>query len=262
MVMEKAYLITHKTNFKSKLHWKVDRYYFWDAECEFNFMSLLWNKEIFQYLRDSRKPITLLTPHITQKMLGFFETFVEKNLDFFTNHITEIVVNDIWMLYRIKKSIHFQNIPCIYGNYLFWQVREPLAKTYTADENRVLSVDSPIYKDFLQTHNIWAIEVFNVFQWFEIQYLQDTKIHMYYPYVVHTMWRYCERSLLSLWETDLRVVSACSGCKGKEEFSFFHSMNNGVKNHKRWNKTFHINFSTKYITQADRLIYNYDFIKS
>lgn len=259
--MEKAFLVTHKTKIDPQLHTDIDMYYFGDAECEFNFVSLLNNKELLQQLIDSKKKVTLLTPHITQKLLEYFEVFVEKHEDLFGSMITEIVVNDIGMLYLVKKSKILKPLKRIYGNYLFGQFREPLTKIKSSEVDTFTSIDSPMYVDFLKNNLIQGIELFNVFQWFNIRFL-DVNIHMYYPYVVHTMWRYCQRSLLAIKEDNLRVVSACSGCKWKEEYSFFHVMNNGEMNHKRGNKTFHMNFSLAQTSKIERIIYNYDFIKS
>jgi len=253
--MKKCFLVTSRTNIdKAILFHNIDRFYIGDSECEFNFHSILRDKKRLKSLLQSGKKLTLLTPHMSQISLLTFTNFLERNKQNL-NSIDEIVINDFGVFSVIKEKLN--NITIIYWNYLFDQQKDPLLKYEKRANKENLNIDYEMYTDFFEKENIKALEIYNPIHGFSIHNL-NIKCHLYYPYVVQSVTRYCNRSLISDNINYSKIVDACSGCKWKENIKFQQKVKDTTL-FSQWNKAFYWNFSYKYIDNSiDRIIYNYD----
>lgn len=255
MNMKKCFLITSKTDIDKALWYKnIDRFYIWESECEFNFHSVLRNKKRLESLLQSGKKLTLLTPHMSQVSLLMFIKFLEKNKRDILS-IDEFVINDFWVLSAIKKILW--DVTIIYWNYLFDQQKDPLLKYEKRANKENLNIDYEMYTDFFETENIKALEIYNPIHGFSIRNL-DISCHLYYPYVIQSVTRYCNRSLIHDNINYSKIVDSCSGCEWKESIKFEQTVKDTTI-FSQGNKGFYGNFSYKYIDDSiDRIIYNYD----
>lgn len=257
--MEKAYLITQNSDFK-KLENSLGNYqrlYFWDAYCEYNLFYFLDNENFIKKILSYNLPLTFTTPIISNKNIDKLINFIEKykNLAWF-----EVVVNDYWVFYYLKKN--YPEIKLIWWNFLSGQSKDPFLKIFKDKEtHKKLTIDNDFYRDFFEKNKISGVEIYNVFQWLELN--NDYNLSIYYPYVVYSINRYCPTKLAFENKNYLTIVEDCSWCKGKNPPNF--NLNLKMKedfsaNFFRWNKQFYENQNLIEDKKINRIIYNYDLV--
>lgn len=257
--MEKAYLITENTNLE-KLYLdkdKYDRFYFWDAYCEHNFMYFLNNKDFLDNLSKMDKCLTMTTPIISEKNLTNFKKILEL---FWELKWFEIVVNDYWILNYL--TLYFPNIKLIWWNFLSWQNKDPYLKIFKDKQvHKKITIDNSFYKNYLETKWIDLVELYNVFQWIDIE--NSYNFSLYYPYVVYSINRYCPTKLVYDNKNYLTVVEDCDWCLWKIPSNFNMDLKmktDSSKNFFRWNKQFYENLEIINNDKIKRIIYNYDLL--
>lgn len=257
--MEKAYLVTENTDFekfKNSID-KYDRIYFWDAYCEHNLMFFINDENFINKLFSFKKPLTLTTPIISEKNIGNLKSFIEKAKE---EKWFEVVVNDYWVFNIIKKL--FPSIKIIRWNFLSWQSKDPFLKVFKDKETHTkISIDNDFYSDYLNKNFINMIEMYNTFQWFDIE--KDFEISIYFPYVVYSINRYCPTKLIHDNKNYLTVVEDCDWCKWKIPKNFNMELKmkqDSSKNFFRWNKQFYENEKLIEHKNIKRIIYNYDLL--
>lgn len=257
--MEKAYLVTENTNFKSLVNSinNYDRIYFWDAYCEHNLMFFVNNDNFIKDLLLLKKPLTLTTPIISEKNINKLKDFIEKIKK---NEWFEIVVNDYWVFNILRK--YFPEVKIIRWNFLSWQSKDPFLKVFKDKEtHKKISVDNNFYSDYLEKNKIDMIEMYNTFQWFHIE--KNFNISIYFPYVVYSINRYCPTKLIYDNKNYLTIVEDCDWCKWKipKDFNMDLKMKQDIsKNFFRGNKQFYENEKLVENKNIKRIIYNYDLL--
>lgn len=259
--MEKAYLVTQNTNIEKIIKsWNIDILYFWEWECEFNFLSFLRNKELIDVLFQSDINLTLLSPHLSNISLKVFNKFIQTYFQEISEKVQEFIVNDFWVL-SILHEFFWGTKKIIFGNYLFNQQKDPLLLFSDRPNKDILGIDYGMYNDFFRKYNIKNIEIYNPIHWLTINNL-NANTYVYYPYVIQNITRYCNRSLIFDKIDYSKIVDKCSWCKWKEDIKFEQDLL-WKKIYSIWNKTIYTNFSLSYMNdeKLKRIIYNYDIIK-
>lgn len=257
--MEKAFLITENTDLEKLSSQKddYDRFYFWDAYCEHNLFYFLDNSSFLEKLVSFGKKLTLTTPIISEDWL---EKLKKNILEFSKLEWFEIVINDYWVFYFIKNN--FPETKVIWWNFLSWQNKDPYLKIFKDKEiHKQISIDNDFYFKYLWKNKIKLIELYNTFQWFNVQ--KDYKISIYYPYVIYSINRYCATKLLFDKERCFSIIEKCSWCKWKiiKNMDMLLKMKTeNSKNFFRWNKQFYENLELSEIKNIKRIIYNYDLL--
>lgn len=261
--MEKAYLITQNTDLKQDFS-EYERLYIWDQYCEHN-MFYFFDDEIFiNYIIKLNKKITLTTPIISEnwilKFFVFLDNFISRLWEN-KNHI-EVVVNEQWIFHKILND--YPDIQIIWGNFLSWQNKDPYLKVFV-DKNKHMniSIDSEYYKKLFASKNIKNIELYNVYQWIEIN--NNFNINLYYPYVIYSINRYCITALIDQNINYMTVVEKCNWCKWIEKDDFNMNLKVWEENiiqYFRWNKQFYKNEKIIENKNIKRIIYNYDLLKN
>ena len=257
--MEKAYLITENSDFNKLILEKdlYDRFYFWDAYCEHNFMYFLNNKDFLNNLSKLDKPLTITTPIISEKNLNNLKSFLD-SFDFWKDF--EIVVNDYWVLNFILNN--YKNIKIIWWNFLSGQNKDPYLKIFKDKQvHKKITIDNDFYKNYLKNNNIDLVELYNVFQWIEID--TNYNFSLYYPYVVYSINRYCPTKLVYDKKNYLTIVEECDWCFWKIPANFNMDLKmktDNSKNFFRWNKQFYENLDIIEDIKIKRIIYNYDLL--
>lgn len=257
--MEKAFLITLKSDINKIIAKKnIDILYFWDWECEFNFISMINNQNLIWKLKKSWKKITLLTPHLTEKSLNNFIVFIKNNTTLFNKDvISEIVINDLWVLNILNKLLK-DKVKLIYWNYLFSQSKDPFAKESKRNDS-ILNIDYSMYNKFFKDENITSIELFNSFWNINIKNI-ELNINLYYPYVIQNTTRYCLRNQIYNNIDYKKIIDGCSWCHNKRNLKFKQDKL-WINIYSSWNKNYYSNFSYKNLSKnITRIIYNYDII--
>lgn len=243
---------------------EIDIFYYWDWECEFNFLSSLRNKSLFQKVLNYEKKLVLITPHMSEKSIEYFKSFIySKNPDFL-DAFDEIIINDLWVLHLIQNGPKNWNIQFVFWNYMFNQRKDPLLKysTHKLIPSSVVNINLKLYNSYLEKNDFTAIELYNSFWDISIKNLESMKTYLYYPYVVYATSRHCYRSLIDEEKQKLQIVDSCTWCKDKEHISFYQDVDEELKIYTRWNKYFYENTDDTKTKKVDRIIYNYDIIHS
>lgn len=257
--MEKAYLITENTDLdKLKLDInKYDRIYFWDAYCEHNLFYFLSDEKFTLNIISLNKPITLITPIISNKNIDKLFLFIDKvkDLDWF-----EIVVNEHWILNKLINN--YKNVKLIWWNFLSGQNKDPFLKIFKdKDIHKSLTIDNNYYFELLKNNNISLVELYNTFQWVNVDL--DYNFSLYFPYVVYSINRYCPSKLIHDNKNYLTIVEDCDWCMWKipQNFNMDLKMKTDMsKNFFRWNKQLYLNESMIQSDKIKRIIYNYDLL--
>lgn len=259
--MEKAYLITQNTNLDNDFN-DYQRFYIWDQYCEHNMFYFFDDKNFIKQIIKSWKKITITTPIISEPWLIKFNTFLKNFIILNDNKKIEIIINDYWLLNLINRD--FPQIEIIWWNFLSWQNKDPYLKVFKdKEEHKKLSIDSSYYKKLFENKNIKTIELYNVFQWIDVQ--NNFNINIYYPYVVYSINRYCVNALINQNKKYLEIVENCNGCKGLENKDLSMSLkidNENVNQYFRWNKQFYKNNILIDNKKIKRVIYNYDLLEN
>lgn len=257
--MEKAYLITENTNFellKNSIA-DYDRLYFWDAYCEHNLISLIKNEWFIKNIVSFWLPLTLTTPITSEKNLSILKDFIESMKNFTW---LEVVINDYWVLSILEKN--FPNIKKIRWNFVCWQNKDPFLKIFKdKDIHKQITIDNWFYYDYIKRKDIDFIEIYNVFQGFQIK--NPYNISLYYPYTVYSINRYCPTKLVYDKKNYLTVVEECDGCLWKIPPNFNMDLKmktDSSKNFFRGNKQFYENTELNTDDKIKRIIYNYDLL--
>jgi len=161
--MEKAYLVTHYTDLEKDFS-IYDRFYIWDSFCEHNLFYFIENISFINKIIKIGKSITLTTPILSEKWIKKLFIFIEKYqlIKWF-----EIVVNDYWVFYKIKKEFPF--IKIIWWNFLSWQNKDPYLKVFSKKEvHKNISIDSDFYKNLFKKNNFAFVLHFYVFTKFNL----------------------------------------------------------------------------------------------
>ncbi len=259
--MEKAYLITHNTNLEKDFS-NFDRLYIWDQYCEHNLFYFLDNEIFINRIIVLNKKITITTPIISEKWIIkffiFLNNFLEKTKN--TNMDLEIVVNEQWIFFKLYNE--YNNIKIVWGNFLSGQNKDPYLKNFIdKNEHKYISIDSNYYTNLFISKNIDRIELYNVFQWIEME--NNIEINLYFPFVIYSINRYCITALINQNKKYLEIVENCIWCKDIEKNDFDMELNiweKNIKQYFRWNKQFYQNDKLIVYKNVKRIIYNYDLI--
>jgi len=257
--MEKAYFIYQNSDIKN-ISQDIDLLYYWDWECEFNFLAAINNKKLIHEVNSSEKRIVLVTPHVSQKSIELFRKYISDKDTEFLNMFEEIVINDFWTL-KIIQEYFPSDIKITFWNYLFNQRKDPLLK-YNLKDSGDISINLEMYERFFQNNSITAIELYNTFGVIGVNNLNNIRKHIYYPYVVYTTSRHCYRSMIDANIESLKIIDSCSGCKWKEHIAFKQNATDDIVVYNSWNKDFYQNEGIVNVENMDRVIYNYDIIDS
>jgi len=255
--MEKAYLITQNTDLEKDFS-EYDRLYIWDQYCEHNMFYFFNDKKFLEKIKKLNKKITITTPIISENWIMIFFDFLNYFLKNIDNKI-EVVINDLWVFYKLKKD--YPLIKIIWWNFLSWQNKDPYLKVFKdKKEHKNLTIDSIFYKDLFSKEKIWSIELYNVFQWINID--KNFNINLYYPYVVYSINRYCSNALINQNIDYLKIIEKCKWCKNIEknlemELKIWEE---DITQYYRWNKQFYKNEKLSKNKNMVRIIYNYDLI--
>ena len=258
--MEKAYLITKNTDLKKDFS-DFNRFYIWDESCEFNLFNNLEDEKILNFILKNNFKVTINTPIFSSSNLDKFFLFIDKYI--LKLNDLEIVVNDLGAFYKLKRE--YQKINIIYWNYLFVQNKDPYLFNYKdKDIHKYISIDNDFYNNYFRENNVKMIDLYNPYQWIEIEKLKEIKVSIYYPFVIYTITRYCYPSLIYKKNTTLKVIDNCDGCYNKAKSM---KMNLDIKwfnslNYNYWNKQFYKNLKLPENLKVDRIIYNYDLIEN
>lgn len=265
--MEKAYLITYKTNLKKALSYKdILRFYVWDAQCDFNFLYFLRENFYLDDLMKHGKKITMVTPCIfTEWNIEIFSEYLKNNKDVFIKNDIEFVIND-WGCHYLIQSLWFKN-KIILWSHLYYQKRDPYSYELVKNvENNIdaeslgnISVDFDHFNVFFKKQNISSIEIYNHTLLKNIKHLEQD-IHIYYPRIVMSITKNCYNYSIFKWKKALSVVEECTWCYNKQgEFSF---NNYWITWKYSWNKYTYDNYKLDLLKkshlQVKRIIYNYD----
>lgn len=260
--MEKSYLITQNTDLNKNFS-EYERLYIWDQYCEHN-MFYFFNDPIFiDKIIELDKKITITTPIISETWIINFFTFLDDFLLKLWNKSNEleIVVNEQWIFHKLSND--YTKIQIVWGNFLSWQNKDPYLKVFKdKEDHKNLSIDSDFYKKLFNAKKINDIELYNTFQWINID--QDFKINMYFPYVVYSINRYCITALIDQKIDYMTVVEKCNWCKNIEKDDLDMELkvwDEKIKQYFRWNKQFYENSTIIKNKNIKRIIYNYDLIK-
>ncbi len=255
--MEKAYLITQNTDLEKDFS-EYDRLYIWDQYCEHNMFYFFDDKVFLENIIDLNKKITITTPVISEKWLIKFFSF----LNDFINNITdlEIVINDLWVFHKLRKK--YPQIKLVWWNFLSWQNKDPYLKVFNENvEHKNLTIDSSYYENLLNKEKIENIELYNVFQWINVNH--NFNINLYYPFIVYSINRHCPNAIIKEKLDYVKIVEDCSWCKdlAKNDLNMQLKIGNElVTQYYRWNKQFYKNDNLIEIKNIKRIIYNYDLI--
>lgn len=256
--MEKAYLITQNTKKNTDFN-SFQRVYIWDQYCEYNMFFFLNDPSFINWVLELWKKITITTPVISENWLKNFKLFLNnfmENIWDNNNYWIEIVVNDFWVLNLVQKK--YKNINIVWWNFLSWQNKDPFLKNFKdKEEHKKISINSNYYKQYFKENNIKTIELYNTFQWIDID-MENISINMYYPFVVFSITRYCTNALINKWTKYLEIVENCSWCKNIK-ISNLSTQEKNIEQFLRWNKQFYKN-ETKPKNKINRIIYNYDLL--
>lgn len=279
-MMEKAYLITYKTNIKKVLENKIiDRFYVWDGECDFNFIYFLKKEFYIKLLLLCKKKITIITPYnFKDKNIKQFKRYLIDNLELIKRNEIEIVINDWWTLWIIEEL--GLNNSIVFWYHMYNQKRDLLSYHFfnIEKEKKELiwntSIDFLMYNSFLRKKGFKSVDLFNfsIFQWFNNL---ELPVNLYYPNIVFSITGYCYNNALTKKDKHLSITSACSGCKWKEGSfiikwqGLFPWIDKNSKNFSEEyftqyssNKYSYKDFSLKLLNNkkinVDRIVYNYD----
>lgn len=257
--MEKAYLITEKTDFEkfSASLVDIDRIYIGDAYCEHNLFYFLDSKDFLDTVFSFGKPVTLTTPIISDKNLTKLIPYIEK---FAAMQGFELVINDHGVFHYAKKN--FPDITMIWGNFLAWQGKDPFLKIFKdKDTHKRVSIDNDYYAKFFSANSVSLVELYNAFQWLELD--REYNLALYYPYVVYSVNRYCPTKLVNDGKGYLTVVEDCDGCAGKRSPDLRMDLKMKTEyseNHFAGNKQFYRNDELMEDSRIKRIVYNHDLL--
>ena len=260
--MEKAYLITQNTILSMDFS-EYERLYIWDQYCEHNMFYFFDDESFVNTIVWLWKKLTITTPIISENGIHKFFVFLNDFLDKIDSKETlEIVVNEQWVFHKLLRE--YPSIKIVWWNFLSWQNKDPHLKEFKdKKDHTMLSIDSTYYSNLFREKKIDTIELYNVFQWLDIQ--QNFWVNMYYPYVVYSINRYCVTALIDQWIDYMTIVEKCSWCKNIEKNDFDMELKIGdekIKQYFRWNKQFYENKDLLENKNIKRIIYNFDLLKN
>jgi len=260
--MQKAYLITQNTDLDKDV-WEYERIYIWDQYCEHNMFYFFDDENFIEKILKLNKKITITTPIISEKWIkkffNFLYCFLKKIWE--NKNFLEIVVNEQWIFNKLVN--YYPEIKIVWWNFLSGQNKDPYLKIFKdKNEHKYLSIDSKYYDNLFKEKNIDNIELYNVFQWVDIK--EQFKVHLYFPYVVYSINRYCITALIDQKINDMIIIEKCVWCINIEKDDLDMELkiaDEKVKQYFRWNKQFYENNILLKYKNLDRIIYNYDLIK-
>ncbi|MBS7640279.1 hypothetical protein KEJ12_01320 [Candidatus Bathyarchaeota archaeon] len=193
--MERAAYITKIENILRIDTKFYQRIYFGQEFCERLLPSPEDLKRAIDFARENKLQFTLITPYVTNR--GLRELRYLLDLIASETPQNEVVFNDYGVLRMLKRR--YPELKPVMGRLLNKMKRDPrilfIASMLPIDAIRYfrgLSIDNPIYRDFLIQNNITRIELDNVFQGFDINLsISGISASIYVPYAYVTTTRAC-----------------------------------------------------------------------